>query len=208
MPRRPRPARRRGDSAAPHLVVLAGPNGAGKTTAAGRLLAGTLAVETFVNADAIAADLAPGSPEAAAIEAGRLMLARLEALGRSRTTFAFETILAGRAYAGWLRRRLADGYAVHLVFLWLQSADLAVHRVAQRVASGGHEIPEETVRRRYTAGLRNLFAVYRGLPTTWAVYDNSRLVPRLVAAGEWDTTEVVADPGVWQRMREQAGVDG
>src|SRR5262245_53170954 len=112
------------------------------------------------------------------------MLGRLQELRRRRATFAFETTLAGRAHAAWLRRCIDDGYAVHLVFLWLHSADLAVHRVEQRVASGGHAVRDEVVRRRYAAGLRNLFAVYRSLATTRTVYDNSGLVPRLVAAGE------------------------
>jgi predicted ABC-type ATPase len=205
--RRPGPRQDDG-SGGPLLVLLAGPNGAGKTTAADRLLTGALAVDTFVNADLIAQELAPLDPERAAVEAGRRMLGRLEALRRSRATFAFETTLAGRAHAPWLRRCLADGYAVHLVFLWLRSADLAVYRVGQRVASGGHAVPEAVVRRRYAAGLRNLFALYRSLATTWTVYDNSGLVPRLVAAGERAATRTVADPGTWARMQEQAGVDG
>jgi predicted ABC-type ATPase len=206
-PRGPSAGAAQAEAGGPHLVVLAGPNGAGKTTAAGRLLTGALAVHTFVNADLIAAELAPGSPERAALEAGRRMLARLEALRRSRATFAFETTLAGRGYAGWLGRCLADGYAVHLVFLWLRSPDLAVQRVAQRVASGGHAIGEEVVRRRYAAGLRHLFGLYLQLATTWAVYDNSGLVPRLVAAGERSATGVVVDTETWARMREQAGED-
>ena len=209
-PAHPRPSVDRADAGTdgPHLVVLAGPNGAGKTTAAGHLLRGTLAVDVFVNADVIAADLAPARPEAVAIEAGRRTLTELEALPAQRATFAFETTLAGRGHAVWLRRCLADGYAVHIVFLWLQSVDLAVRRVARRVASGGHAIPEGTVRRRYEAGLRNLFGTYLALATTWAVYDNSDLVPRLVAAGERETATIVADPDTWTLMQQQAGMDG
>jgi predicted ABC-type ATPase len=188
--------------------MRAGPNGAGTTTAAGRLLTGALAVDTFVNADLIAQELAPLDPERAAVEAGRRMLRWLEELRRSRATFAFETTLAGRAQAAWLRRGLADGYAVHLVFLWLRSADLAVYRVGLRVASGGHAVRDEVVRRRYAAGLRNLFSLYRSLATTWTVYDNSGLVPRLVAAGARDATRTVADPETWSRMQEQAETHG
>ncbi|HEV8638140.1 MAG TPA: Zeta toxin family protein, partial [Chloroflexota bacterium] len=103
---------------------------------------------------------------------------------------------------------LADGYAVHLVFLWLRSADLAVYRVGLRVASGGHAVRDEVVRRRYAAGLRNLFSLYRSLATTWTVYDNSGLVPRLVAAGARDATRTVADPETWSRMQEQAETHG
>jgi predicted ABC-type ATPase len=158
------------------------------------------------HADLIAAELAPESPERAALEAGRRMLARLEAPRWARPTFAFETTLAGRAYAGWLGRCLGEGYAVHLVFLWFRSPELAVQRVAQRVASSGHAIGEEVVRRRYAAGLRHLLAVYRPPATTRVVYDDWGLVPRLVAAGERSATAFLIDPETWSRMQEQAGL--
>jgi predicted ABC-type ATPase len=134
---------------APTVVVLAGPNGAGKTTAARTLLAGTLELMTYVNADVIAQGLSGFNPESMAMEAGRIMLRRLHSLVEQRISFAFETTLAGRAYSRWLRSIRETGYAIHLVYFWLTNPDLAVARVAERVRMGGHDIPEETIRTRY-----------------------------------------------------------
>ena len=134
------------------------------------------------------------------------MLARLEELARQRISFGFETTLASRSFAPWLRLRLADGYAVHLVFLWLASAELALARVAQRVELGGHSVPDDVVRRRYASRLRNFFELYRPIVTTWQVYDNSDLRgPRLIAMGEGDTTQVL-QADLWGAHR--ATMDG
>jgi predicted ABC-type ATPase len=138
---------------APSIVVVAGPNGAGKTTAAPFLLRDALGVREYVNADPIAAGLSAFAPESVGIAAGRVMLARLDELGRQRISFGFETTLARRSFAPWLRLRLADGYDVHLVFLWLASPELALARVARRVELGGHSVPDDVVGRHYGAGL-------------------------------------------------------
>jgi predicted ABC-type ATPase len=137
------------------------------------------------------------------------MLARLDELARLGVSFAFETTLASRSFAPWLRRRLAEGYQVHVVFLWLASADLAVARVRERVARGGHAVAEDVVRRRYAAGLRNFFGLYRPLATTWRVYDNGLAPgPRPIAAGRAGRTIRVADRAVWRRLVRQWGADG
>jgi len=146
---------------APLVVVLAGPNGAGKSTSAAHLLRGALAVDEFVNADTIAQGLSAYRPESAAVTAGRVMLDRLSFLARERRDFAFETTLAGRGHSRWLQNLRAAGYRAHLIFLALPAADLAVARVAERVRQGGHDVPEAVVRRRFVAGLRNFFEVYR-----------------------------------------------
>src|SRR5439155_26523435 len=158
----------------PKVVVLAGPNGAGKSTAASRLLRGALGVTEFVNADVIARGLSGFSPERVAMEAGRVMLRRIKELAAKRESFAFETTLASRSFAPWLRDLVKSGYRFHLVFLWLPSAAAAVARVAERVSLGGHDVPVATVRRRYKAGLKNFFELYRSLSTTWQVIDNSQ----------------------------------
>jgi len=132
----------------PSIVIVAGPNGAGKSTVAPALLHGTLAVDEFVNADVIASGLSAFDPESAAIAAGRVMLARLHELAEQRESFAFETTLASRTFAPWLRDLRASGYQIHLLFLWLPSAEFALDRVADRVRAGGHNVPAETVRRR------------------------------------------------------------
>jgi predicted ABC-type ATPase len=190
----------------PHLIVLAGPNGAGKTTAAPALLAGTLGVTEFVNADVIARGLSAFRPEGAAISAGRVMRERLHQLAAQRVNFAFETTLASRSFAPWISSLCGSGYAFHLVFLWLPSAEVAVERVRDRVRQGGHDVPAETVRRRYRAGLRNFSQLYRPLAEAWRFYDNSdRSGPRLLAAGNRNTVETVADPETWNRITEGLG---
>jgi predicted ABC-type ATPase len=151
----------------PSLIALAGPNGAGKSTAGPALLKDTLGVTEFVNADLIAQGLSPFAPETAALAAGRIMLTRLRHLARRRVTFAFETTLAGRAYAPWIARLIDSGYELHLVFLWLRNPELAIQRVADRVRQGGHNVPKEVVRRRYHRGLDNFRRIYRPLATTW-----------------------------------------
>lgn len=191
---------------APHVVVLGGPNGAGKSTTAPRLLVGALHVAEFVNADLIAQGLSGFRPEGAAIEAGRVMLRRLYQLATQRVNFAFETTMASRAFVPWLTRLRDQGYAVHLVYLWLPSVDLAIARVAQRVLMGGHPVPEETIRRRFRAGLRNFLNLYRPLATTWLLYDNSlALAPRLIAEGRASAEPRIADFPAWQSIHSEAG---
>ena len=173
------------------IVIVAGPYGAGKTTAAPFLLRDALGVREYVNADPIAAGLSAFAPESVAIAAGRVMLGQLDELARQRLSFGFETTLASRSIAPWLRRRLAEGYAARLVFLWLASPELALARVARRVELGGHSVPDDVVRRRYAAGLRNFFRLYRPIVSTWQFYDNSDPPdPRLIASGEGDLTRV------------------
>lgn len=187
----------------PSLVVLGGPNGAGKTTTAPELLRGALAVSEFVNADAIAQGLSGFRPEGAAIEAGRIMLGRLKQLAARRDDFAFESTLASRNLAFWIRDLLRSGYGFHLVFLWLPNADLAVARVAERVRRGGHGVPEETIRRRYTRGLRNFNAIYRPLATSWRLYDNSQSSgARLAAIGGSVIREEIKDKEIWREVTE------
>lgn len=184
-------------------MILAGPNGAGKSTAAPALLHGALAVNEFVNADVIARGLSAFDPDSAAIAAGRVMLARLRELAGERGSFAFETTLASRSFAPWLRELGAAGYEIHLVFLWLSSADLAIERVADRVRNGGHGIPRDVVRRRYSAGIRNFFDLYQPVTTSWVLYNSSGPKPTLVAEGLESQPERVYDTDVWETVRRQ-----
>ncbi len=198
-----RRSRSRNPAATADLVILAGPNGAGKSTTAPALLKGLLAIGDFVNADVIAEGLSGFAPDAVALEAAEIMFRRIRSLAQSKTSFAFETTMASRSYASWLRKWIVAGYRVHLIFLWLSSAGLAVERVAQRVRLGGHVVPEKTIRRRYAAGLRNFFTLYRPLATTWRIYDNSEAgQPRLVATGQRTRTTRVADRVTWRIIKE------
>ncbi len=187
----------------PLAVVLAGPNGAGKSTTAPYLLKDALAVHEFVNADTIAQGLSAYRPETAAITAGRVMLDRLRTLSSMRRDFAFETTLSGRSHVRWLRDLRASGYRTHLVFLALPSAELAIARVADRVRRGGHHVPDVVVRRRFIAGLRNLFAVYMNAVDSWTIYENAEVVsPRLVASRAVGGSLIVADAALWNALKE------
>lgn len=167
----------------PIVVVLAGPNGAGKSTVGPTLLKETLGVMDFVNADTIAQGLSAFQPEGTAIQAGRVMLSRIEELAGRRLSFALESTLAGRALATRLLRLKRQGYRIHVIFIWLASEELAIQRVAGRVRLGGHHVPAEVVRRRYRRGTRNFLSLYERLADNWQVYDNSKAGrPQLVAA--------------------------
>lgn len=187
----------------PSVVILAGPNGAGKSTAAPALLQGALEINEFVNADVIARGLSAFDPDAAAIAAGRVTLARLRELAEQHISFAFETTLASRTFAPWLRELCASGYEIHLIFLWLSSADLAIERVADRVRNGGHNIPGDVVRRRYAAGIRNFFDLYQPVTTSWVLYNSSGPQPTLVAEGLESQPERVYDTDIWATVRRQ-----
>jgi predicted ABC-type ATPase len=190
-------------AASPTVIVLAGSNGAGKTTASRSLLAEALQVMTFVNADVIAQGLAGFDPDSAAIEASRIMLERLHALAAQRADFAFETTLAARSLAGWLRDLRQGGYHVRLVYFWLKSADLAVMRVSKRVKAGGHAVPEATIRQRYQRSLENFFRLYRPVASTWHFYDNTQEgSPLLVAFGDASGSETILIEETWKQVRE------
>lgn len=156
----------------PTLYIIAGCNGAGKTTASYSVLPELLECQEFVNADEIAKGLSPFNPESVAIEAGRLMLQRIELLLSQHKTFAIETTLATRSYASLVRRAHDSGYQVVLLFFWLPSPEMAIERVAKRVSEGGHNIPTETIIRRYWLGLQNFFNIFAPLVDSWMFFDN------------------------------------
>lgn len=185
----------------PKIVILAGPNGAGKSTSAARLLRGALEVDEFVNADVIAQGLSAFAQDRVAFQAGRIMRARLYELAGNRASFAFETTLASRSFAHWLSELRASGYQLHIVFLWLPSADEAVARVTERVRAGGHNVPAPTIRRRYKAGLQNLITLYLPLADTWQVIDNSNVqAPRCIVLGGALGPARIAYPLTWQSI--------
>jgi len=162
------------------IIIIAGPNGAGKTTFAREFLPNEAECPVFINADLIAAGLAPFSPESAAVRAGRLMLKEIQHHFLAGESFAFETTLSGRGYLRHIRQWQAAGYRVKLIFLRLNSPEEAMARVAQRVRQGGHDIPEAAIRRRIDAGLKNFERLYGPLVDAWTLYDNSGSSPVLL----------------------------
>ena len=186
----------------PDLVVIAGPNGAGKSTVAPRLLK-RFGVREFVNADDIARGLSAFAPETVAIDAGRIMLKRLDALARAGKDFAFETTLATRSFAPWIARLRRDRhYRFQLTYLWLPAAEEAVRRVAERVRLGGHDVPADAIQRRWQRGISNLRALYLPIADSWAVYDNSsqtKLVARRDPGGE----PQIVEPEAWRMIERE-----
>lgn len=156
----------------PTLYIIAGCNGAGKTTASYSVLPDLLECREFVNADEIAKGLSPFNPSSVAIEAGKLMLQRIDLLISQGKTFAIETTLATRSYASLVSRAHKRGYNVMLLFFWLPSPEMAVARVTKRVSEGGHNIPTETIHRRYWLGLQNFFNIFSSIVDSWSLYDN------------------------------------
>jgi predicted ABC-type ATPase len=179
----------------PHLFLLAGPNGAGKSTSAPQILSGPRGVDEFVNADVIQKEA--GVSE---IEAGRRTLARLDALAAQRHNIAFETTLSSRGLLPRIRELQAAGYLCHLVFCWLPSADMAVQRVAHRVAAGGHHIPEDVIRRRYERGLENLFGQYLSVVDSWRLLNNTLAPPRLIAWRDVAKSLKILDHRIWTTL--------
>jgi predicted ABC-type ATPase len=161
------------------IIIVAGPNGAGKTTFAREYLLKEANCPDFVNVDLIAAGLSPFDPDRAAIRAGRIMLSEIERRVRKGESFAFETTLSGHVYARLIPRWQNQGYKVRLVFLSLPDPDIAIARVAARVAQGGHNVASAVVRRRFDAGLRNFKDTYMDLVDKWEWHDNSGSTPKL-----------------------------
>lgn len=167
-----------------NAIIIAGPNGAGKTTFAREFLPKEAACRTFINADLIAQGLSPFHPEAAAVSAGRIMLEMIRNCVRRGESFAIETTLSGRGYVRMIPAWKEAGYRVTIFFLELRNVDLAVRRVAERVAQGGHDIPEAVIRRRFAMGRRNFPNFYKSLADTWRHYDNSGDEPVLLASSD------------------------
>ncbi|MBN2109176.1 MAG: zeta toxin family protein [Deltaproteobacteria bacterium] len=171
-------------SSKPNLYIIAGPNGAGKTTFASEFLPHDVACFEFINADLIAKGLSPFKPEQAAIRAGRLMLEQIQHSANLRHDFAFETTLSGKNYAALLKQLKASGYHISLFFLWMPDVKISLQRIADRVRSGGHNVPADIVKRRFKRGVQNFFSVYRPLVDFWAIFDNSGEMPLLIACEE------------------------
>ena len=183
------------------LYIIAGCNGAGKTTASFTILPEVLDCKEFINADEIAKGLSPFQPESVAMQAGRIMLARMDELLQKGETFAFETTLATKSYKQKIEWAQANGYEVTLLFFWLDSPNIAKKRVAQRVAEGGHNIPLETIERRYYNGIANLFAIYIDMVDICYIFDNSEGERTPIAKKYKGGKEIIYNADLYNQMK-------
>ncbi len=189
------------------IFMIAGPNGAGKTTTAMSLIQCSEIIDEFINADEIARGLAPIHPESMSLTASKLMLKRFKELLEGHKSFAFETTASGTNYVNHLKKAQVNGYKIHLMFLWLPSPELAINRVAKRVAQGGHHIPEDTIRRRYYAGLKNLIKFYLPIADTALILDNSiGELNTMIAEKHIDNGLKIEKPTIWKEIEGLAHV--
>ena len=184
------------------LYIISGCNGAGKTTASYTVLPEILGCREYVNADEIAKGLSPFNPESVAIEAGRLMLERIDYLMTAGVSFSIETTLATKSYVNLVRRAHKQGYNVKLLFFWLESPEMAKLRVADRVAKGGHNIPEDVIERRYYAGIRNLFNLFMNEVDYWAIFMNTKKPMTSIAVGGMAFEKHIIEVELYNKMVE------
>ncbi len=186
----------------PNLYVISGCNGAGKTTASYTVLPEILNCEEFINADEIARGLSPFNPDKAAIEAGRIMLSKIDEFIRKGLDFAFETTLSSKSYIHTINEAKENKYEITLLFFWLDSVELAIERVKTRVAEGGHDIPEKVIRRRYYSGIRNLFDLYMPVCDYWMITNNSNPNLELIAEGTYETVTKTENNRIFEQMKK------
>ena len=183
------------------MFILGGCNGSGKTTASYKILPEMLDCSEFVNSDEFAKSLSPFCPENASIAAGRYMLLKTRLLFERRADFCIESTLATRSLVKMMNKARQQGYYVTVLYLWLDSPELAMSRILDRVSTGGHYIPEETVRRRYATGLRYLFNDYIPSCDRWILADNSRPPFVIIAEGTRNSL-TVKDPALYHKIRQ------
>jgi predicted ABC-type ATPase len=185
-----------------NLYIIAGCNGAGKTTASYTILPEILNCKEFVNADEIARGISPFQPEKVGIEAGRMMLKRIKNLLEAGESFAFETTLATRSYVKFVEKAKQKDYQITCIFFWLDSEEMAISRVDTRVKEGGHDIPEEVIRRRYKSGLKNFFNLFLPKVDNWLFVNNSGDSYEVIAEGSMNEI-TVNNVSRWKKLKEK-----
>lgn len=188
----------------PRLYIISGCNGAGKTTASYTLLPELLEVSEFVNSDEFAKYLEPFKPENAKVRASRFMLEKINYLLERKADFAIETTLATRSLLKITQRAQAEGYSVTVLYFWLNSPELAIQRVRDRVEKGGHNIPEPIIRRRYSTGIMYFFRDYSKVCDRWILADNSEIPFHIVAEGRKNRITDMLKPLTYEKIRKLA----
>lgn len=188
-----------------NIYIIAGPNGSGKTTFAIKFLPGYANCPNFINADLIAHGLSPFSPRTVAIKSGRLVLSQIRDFTAKEADFAFETTLSGKSFINLFRKMKGSGYKLHLFFLWIPTPELAIARIKDRVAEGGHDVPANDVRRRFSRGIYNFFKYYKSIVNSWMFFDNSGSSPNLIAKRSNDRLDIIKGD-IYREIIKTAGV--
>ncbi|SHF72261.1 Predicted ABC-type ATPase [Mariniphaga anaerophila] len=192
----------------PNLYIIAGCNGAGKTTASFTVLPEMLKCDIFINADEIARGLSPLNPELSSIEAGRIMLKKINDFFPLQKDFAFETTLSSRTFRNTIFKSKKSGYETTLIFFWLNSVELAYERVENRVLEGGHHVPKHVIGRRYYAGIKNLFDIYIPISDYWMIFDNSqKMSSELIAEGTKSKSSIIKNITKFGRLKSLVNGD-
>ncbi len=184
-----------------NIYIIAGPNGSGKTTFAKKFLPEYIHSVNFVNADLIAQGLSPFHPQVAAIKAGKLVLQQIDEFVRKGVDFAFESTLSGKSYFNLLRSLKTKRYQLHLFFLWIPDSELALARIKERVAEGGHNVPAGDVKRRFKRSIHNLFKLYEPLMDSWMLFNNAETTPVLIAQKK-NGCDLIFDEKLFKKIQE------
>ena len=154
----------------PKLIIIGGANGSGKTTLAREIVA-NFGIK-YLGADEIAAELNAAQPEKVAIEAARIFSKRFEDSLESGESLIVESTLSGLSLKKYLIKARKNNFSVSIFFVYLDSPELCVKRVAVRVAKGGHNVPEEDIKRRFYRSNVNFRKSYKELADDWFLFLN------------------------------------
>ncbi len=188
-----------------NVYIIAGPNGSGKTTFAKTFLPQYVKCDRFINADLIAAGLSPFSPEQVAIKSGKLVLEQIKEYAENNVDFGFETTMSGVTYLKYFKMLKEKGYSINIFFLWINSAQLAIARVKDRVVAGGHNVPIEDIKRRFERSVNKFFYEYRLLADKWILFNNAETIPKIIARKQNAYIEII-DQKLFAKIIKNVGV--
>ena len=188
-----------------NVYIITGPNGSGKTTFAETFLPEYAKCNRFINADLIAAGLSPFSPQQAAIKSGKLVLEQIKEYSKNGIDFGFETTMSGVTYIKYFKMFKEKGYKINIFFLWIPDSQLAVARIKDRVAQGGHNVPVKDIKRRFKRSMENFFKQYRLLADKWILFNNAESKPKIIAKKQNAHVDIV-DSDLFDDITKKLGV--
>ena len=181
------------------IIIIAGANGVGKTTFA-RAFLREYDYE-FLNADEIAKSLSAENPQDKKISAGKLFFEKLNEAVKNKKSLLIESTLSGRYLQKFIENFKDEHYKVQIIFLFADSPEILIERIAERVKKGGHFVSDEDVRRRFFRGKENFWQIYKDLADSWSLIYNSEGTFHEIALSENQTIEIF-DEKLYQKFLE------